>query len=197
MAGKGGGAWKVAYADFVTAMMAFFMVMWLTSQNDEVKEAISRYFIAPVGISLTGTSKAPTSTGSLLDSKFSGQIPGASRRAAGRGLGGYPDPSEGEESETMVVAEWILEDSNMADQWKVEAREQLKRSQESAPVTQNEEATEAEARRQLAKQMRRKVTLDAFAESKGFSQDLVSTALNKVDWNALADECLREVNRQK
>ena len=32
MAG-GGGAWKVAYADFVTAMMAFFLVMWLTSQS--------------------------------------------------------------------------------------------------------------------------------------------------------------------
>ncbi len=38
MAGKGGGAWKVAYADFVTAMMAFFMVMWLTSQKPAVKE---------------------------------------------------------------------------------------------------------------------------------------------------------------
>jgi chemotaxis protein MotB len=37
MAGKGGGAWKVAYADFVTAMMAFFMVMWLISQDEKVK----------------------------------------------------------------------------------------------------------------------------------------------------------------
>ena len=33
MAGHGGGAWKVAYADFVTAMMAFFMVMWITAQK--------------------------------------------------------------------------------------------------------------------------------------------------------------------
>jgi flagellar motor protein MotB len=37
MAGGGGGAWKVAYADFVTAMMAFFMVMWLVSQDQKVK----------------------------------------------------------------------------------------------------------------------------------------------------------------
>ena len=43
----GGGAWKVAYADFVTAMMAFFMVMWLTSQNDGVKEAVAGYFREP------------------------------------------------------------------------------------------------------------------------------------------------------
>jgi chemotaxis protein MotB len=48
MAGSG-GAWKVAYADFVTAMMAFFMVMWLTSQNDEVKKAIGGYFQDPWG----------------------------------------------------------------------------------------------------------------------------------------------------
>jgi len=47
MAGKGGGAWKVAYADFVTAMMAFFMVMWLTSQKPEVKEAVAGYFRDP------------------------------------------------------------------------------------------------------------------------------------------------------
>ena len=48
MAGKGGGgAWKVAYADFVTAMMAFFMVMWITAQNVEVKGSIARYFNHP------------------------------------------------------------------------------------------------------------------------------------------------------
>ena len=50
MAGKGGGAWKVAYADFVTAMMAFFMVMWLTSQKPEVKQAVAGYFKDPFAI---------------------------------------------------------------------------------------------------------------------------------------------------
>lgn len=47
MAGKGGGAWKVAYADFVTAMMAFFLVMWLVSQKEGVKEAVAGYFRDP------------------------------------------------------------------------------------------------------------------------------------------------------
>jgi chemotaxis protein MotB len=47
MAGKGGGAWKVAYADFVTAMMAFFLVMWITAQNSEVKKAIAHHFSDP------------------------------------------------------------------------------------------------------------------------------------------------------
>jgi chemotaxis protein MotB len=49
MAGKGGGAWKVAYADFVTAMMAFFLVMWITAQNQAVKDSIAHYFQDPFG----------------------------------------------------------------------------------------------------------------------------------------------------
>jgi len=46
-AGHHGGAWKVAYADFVTAMMAFFLVMWLVSQKQEVKAAVGGYFRDP------------------------------------------------------------------------------------------------------------------------------------------------------
>src|ERR1700754_436188 len=42
-----GGAWKVAYADFVTAMMALFMVLWLTSQDQRIKEAVERAFRNP------------------------------------------------------------------------------------------------------------------------------------------------------
>ncbi len=42
-----GGAWKVAYADFVTAMMALFMVLWISSQDKEILLATSRYFRQP------------------------------------------------------------------------------------------------------------------------------------------------------
>src|SRR5580704_11512200 len=47
--GHHGGAWKVAYADFVTAMMALFIVLWLTSADEKVKEAVSSYFNNPTG----------------------------------------------------------------------------------------------------------------------------------------------------
>ena len=40
--GHHGGAWKVAFADFMTAMMAFFLVMWLVGQKPEVREAVRR-----------------------------------------------------------------------------------------------------------------------------------------------------------
>lgn len=42
-----GGAWKIAYADFVTAMMALFLVLWLTSQDEKIKEAVQRSFTNP------------------------------------------------------------------------------------------------------------------------------------------------------
>lgn len=47
--GHHGGAWKVAYADFVTAMMAFFMVMWILGMDPNVKNSIEGYFSNPVG----------------------------------------------------------------------------------------------------------------------------------------------------
>src|SRR5262245_66541638 len=59
MAGKGGGAWKVAYADFVTAMMAFFMVMWIVAQNQEVKTAIAEHFSDPFANVVEGEDPTP------------------------------------------------------------------------------------------------------------------------------------------
>ncbi len=47
--GHHGGAWKVAYADFVTAMMAFFMVLWIVGLDDQTKKAVEGYFANPVG----------------------------------------------------------------------------------------------------------------------------------------------------
>lgn len=44
-----GGSWKVAYADFVTAMMAFFMVMWIMGLSDETRAQIQGYFNDPLG----------------------------------------------------------------------------------------------------------------------------------------------------
>ena len=46
-AGHHGGAWKVAFADFMTALMAFFLVMWLVSQSEEVKKNVADYFSTP------------------------------------------------------------------------------------------------------------------------------------------------------
>ncbi len=56
--GHHGGAWKVAYADFVTAMMALFIVLWLMNSSKQMQEAIGGYFKDPSGKSkMVGTDK--------------------------------------------------------------------------------------------------------------------------------------------
>jgi len=54
--GHHGGAWKVAYADFVTAMMSLFIVLWLMNSSEKIKKAVAGYFNDPKGTaSLMGT----------------------------------------------------------------------------------------------------------------------------------------------
>jgi chemotaxis protein MotB len=59
--GHHGGAWKVAYADFVTAMMALFIVLWLMSADEKVKQEISAFFNNPTG---AGNQKGTDTAGS-------------------------------------------------------------------------------------------------------------------------------------
>ncbi len=79
MAGKGhGGAWKVAYADFITTMMALFLVLWLTAQDTKIKEAIERSFKNPF---------------SSLTKESVGLIPNSESTALQRERGNYDSPS--------------------------------------------------------------------------------------------------------
>lgn len=65
--GHHGGAWKVAYADFVTAMMALFIVLWIVGQNNAVKQAVAAYFKDP-GVFSSGTSSGGIHQGSSVPS---------------------------------------------------------------------------------------------------------------------------------
>jgi chemotaxis protein MotB len=59
--GHHGGAWKVAYADFVTAMMALFLVLWLAAQDQKIKEAVERAFRNPfMSLTKEGSGLMPT-----------------------------------------------------------------------------------------------------------------------------------------
>jgi chemotaxis protein MotB len=64
-AGHHGGAWKVAYADFVTAMMSLFIVLWLLNSSQKVQEAVGGYFRDP-----SGTAKLSGSTMSGSEENF-------------------------------------------------------------------------------------------------------------------------------
>jgi len=71
--GHHGGAWKVAYADFVTAMMSLFIVLWLMNSNEKIKKAVAGYFNDPKGIaSLMGTTL--TGTGETISAAAAGDM---------------------------------------------------------------------------------------------------------------------------
>jgi len=79
--GHHGGAWKIAYADFVTAMMAFFLLMWLLGTMDEKSlQGISEYFQNPFSVSLNGGQGVGDRTaiipggGQDLSAKEAGQV---------------------------------------------------------------------------------------------------------------------------
>ncbi len=82
--GHHGGAWKVAYADFVTAMMAFFLVMWLVGQKPEVKAAVAGYFKDPGVFDYEhSTSMMPSSGTPGVDPNGSSTNLAAEQRALG------------------------------------------------------------------------------------------------------------------
>jgi chemotaxis protein MotB len=77
--GHHGGAWKVAYADFVTAMMAFFLVMWLVAQSPQVKASVGGYFRDPGAFSEGGRGVLP---GAESGTTGGGQPMGSNQAAA-------------------------------------------------------------------------------------------------------------------
>ncbi len=189
MAG-GGGAWKVAYADFVTAMMAFFMVMWLVSQDQKVKDSVAKYFVDPVGFSLSGSSARPADSAGLFESEFQGQVPGAKSRSSGKGRGSMRS-RENSESETSLVADSIMEEPSQTQRWQAEAKKQLE-SAKNVPAVREGTVSEREAAKVLlARKMREQVTAEAMSSTTGVYQDLVSTSLNRVDFEELAEEVIR------
>lgn len=77
--GHHGGAWKVAYADFVTAMMAFFMVMWIMGMSQETRSMIQGYFNDPIGF----TKNEPKTRVNIQPTNGSPLAPAANRNGAG------------------------------------------------------------------------------------------------------------------
>lgn len=122
--GHHGGAWKVAYADFVTAMMAFFLLLWLlASTSESQKEGIAEYFTPTVGLrdsmgigfeggespSTEGIKKSDTSPIAIVqNSSTPGQTPDKKK-------------------ETLVEGE-------MESQLFEQAREEIKQAMESDPT---------------------------------------------------------------
>ena len=137
-----GGAWKIAYADFVTAMMAFFLLLWLLSSvSQEQLEGISNYF-APVSVSSTQSGGGDILGGATITVEGSAQsstsrdsvtidLPPPKAGTGGEGLGGVeeaasPSPEEVEEERLRQQEEEQFD----------EAKEELEKAIESVPQLQ-------------------------------------------------------------
>ena len=102
-----GGAWKIAYADFVTAMMAFFLLMWLlgsTSEGD--KKGLSDYFSAPLKVAMQGGSGAGAS-----NSILSGGGSDLTKKAGQASRGTGDDPLKKKMTEEGAKAEIARQDA--------------------------------------------------------------------------------------
>jgi chemotaxis protein MotB len=118
--GHHGGAWKVAYADFVTAMMAFFLVMWLAAQDSRIRDAVAGYFQEP-GLLPYQQSNSVLATGNggidsagmpILNRKFNGALEAEQRalvKAAGHIHQGLSELAGSEQLRNQIQYSWTTE----------------------------------------------------------------------------------------
>ena len=91
--GHHGGAWKVAYADFVTAMMALFIVLWLMTSSEQTRKAIGGYFQDPKGFGKqTGSTLAGNGESIAVTKDEMGQIKKTGRRVETSRVSGFEGP---------------------------------------------------------------------------------------------------------
>jgi chemotaxis protein MotB len=99
-----GGSWKVAYADFVTAMMAFFMVLWIMGLSDDNKASIQGYFNDPAGFM-----KNPPHSQVVVPTKGESRSIPQSARQKGSGMGDYKGSDKDADTDAAYVKHEVTE----------------------------------------------------------------------------------------
>ncbi len=102
--GHHGGAWKVAFADFMTAMMAFFLVMWLVGQKPEVREAVGGWFRDPGKYQIKGSTGVLRGSRGIIPTRDSS--PGSKKAAPDKNSGG---PTDKEKKQMQKAALSIID----------------------------------------------------------------------------------------
>ena len=185
MAKGGGGSWKVAYADFVTAMMAFFLVMWIGAQDQKVKQAVANYFVDP-----SGAAKTPSKTGSTFDSMSYGAVAAEDKVAMGTGRNFYTAGGESSKP-TKKVNDYFANDVKALTYWKEQAARQRDAAALSVEVAEGKNAAGEIATRALAKQMKSEMSQGVVKLKDPLHQDLVIGAINEVNWQELAEDMMQ------
>jgi chemotaxis protein MotB len=189
VAGKGGGAWKVAYADFVTAMMAFFLVMWICGQDQSVRRAVSYYFNDPFNAAQIPFSKRATPSGAMLEQSNPGNVPLTESVALGHGRNPYLR-KEPNSVCTKLVSDWIHSDKTAKTYWREQAQRQRDLARWAMKGEENPEAAERTALRELTRQLKEEIKRDLPARLNNPYRDLLTEAVAEVNWPELAEDLL-------
>jgi chemotaxis protein MotB len=191
MAAGGGGSWKVAYADFVTAMMAFFLVMWICAQDQQIKESVAHYFMEPLGGTPIGAASKPAKAGAIFNAQSTGSVPRNESVATGRGRSSYT--SRGESSPaTKMVGDWLQADHAAHDYWRKQAQLCREEAVWSKDVQSKVKTVEEAAAQILGKQLRSEIADGISDNTVGLHQDLLFAILTDVNWVELAEDLLTD-----
>ncbi len=186
---KGGGAWKVAYADFITALMAFFLVMWITAQDEKIKENIAHYFIDPMGYQPIGkTGGEPADKGALIPAKINGPVPTAQSLAAGQGRRSLTDAQRAAYV-TSIVTNWLRTDPKALEYWVALAHAIRKEVARTTTGPKKSDEIDTEAARRLAIQLKDEIE-SQLPVVQGVYKDLLDDSLLPVMWKEIAEDLL-------
>jgi len=188
MAGGGGGAWKVAYADFVTAMMAFFLVMWIVSQDKKVKNAVSHYFVDPMGNQPIGRPSKNSSRGSMIETS-NGGVPNSTSLAAGRGRHSNSDQQRASQA-TAMVENWLRTDSDQLDQWIEKAEKTREKVVKKSTIVTSQDEIDEETARRLAADMKEEMEAKIPAGCDGIYKDMLIESLQHIKWQEVAEDVM-------
>lgn len=189
MAGHGGGAWKVAYADFVTAMMAFFLVMWICGQDQSVKRSVAYYFQDPFSASEVGTSQSPERRGSVVEFQTPGTVPAAEKVAVGRGRASYTEWKD-KSIATKLVSDWIFSDPEASTYWHEQARRQRVQARWSPDVVSKRATADSVATKILAKQLQVEILRGISPQTNRLYKDLFQEVIADVNWIEIAQDLI-------
>ncbi len=190
MAAKGGGSWKVAYADFVTAMMAFFLVMWICGQDQKVKRSVSDYFSDPLGSMNSGDARKASRSGSVYENINTGNVPTEEGVNRGTGRRSHSDRRPGQS--TKSVADWINHDKQAGDYWRRQAKEQLEAARWSKEVKEGRSTVEKTAIGLLSAQMEQELAREIPAPTLGVYRTMIHEVLEQINWIEIAEDLIAQ-----
>jgi hypothetical protein len=168
--------------------------MWICGQDQRTREAVAHYFNEPYQFfqDPIGASRRPDRSGSLFESRSSGQVPESEKVAMGRGRESHT-PGAPSSPSTKTANDWLHRNEKAGKYWRGKAVQALKRAALLVDEGSTPSQIEGKAGEILAEQMKQELRGNG-PRKKGedLHEDLLGEALADVNWDELAEDLLRQ-----